>query len=113
MSPAFGDDRPDSEMILGHWEVVASTYPGKPFKKKIGSVYTFKSDRTLEVSDVEYDARMEYRLDAQATPPTLILFFSNPRFAGTGIYRIEGDQLTWRESADEQSLTFATPPKGK
>jgi uncharacterized protein (TIGR03067 family) len=103
----------DAKSILGHWQVIHSTYLGEPLKEDVGSVYTFKADGTLQISHAEFEATFEYRLDARAMPRTLISFFSNPKLAGSGIYRLAGDKLVWRESDDEQRLSFATPPAGK
>ena len=109
---AAKDPKGDAAAILGHWLVVDSKVNGKPVPEEVGEVYTFKDHGEFDVFANDYEAIFIYRLDVKASPKQLVYYFSNPKFAGSGIYRLEGNRLTWRTSDDEQQLSFTANPKG-
>jgi hypothetical protein len=90
--------------LLGTWHIVS--------KLDRGTVYVFEKDRLL-IYAPDFEAIFEYRVDPEADPPTLVDYFSNPKFAGSGIYRLEKDKLTWRTAEDVQPLRFDVKPKGE
>jgi hypothetical protein len=104
----------DVAALKGAWKVTKATSDGKPDEDPIGSVYRFDADKTLEVFQPTYEARLVFRVDLLAQdPPTLVSYFFTPKFAGSGICRLKGDTLRWRTSDKEQRLSFTTDPKGK
>jgi hypothetical protein len=103
--------RGEDPQLLGVWEIQsANDRDEKPIESMIGQVYIFGPKNELTIYGHDFQSRFVYEVDAQASPPTLVDYFSNPKFAGSGIYRLEKDKLTWRQSEEAQPLSFDKKP---
>ncbi len=86
----------DQRAIQGTWEYVSALRDGKPYKPPIGVRITFADDKVRRIIG-EKTHEHGFKLDQNRAPKqvSLIRTVSDKAEVSTGIYRLEGDTLTW------------------
>jgi uncharacterized protein (TIGR03067 family) len=93
--PKSGADK-DEKAILGTWIVTKAEREGQPDDRAVGSItLTFEKESKVKYQRQSEDAKTgTYKLDTTKSPRQLTITPGDGNRGTTGIYKVDGDELT-------------------